>query len=243
MATFYETGDSRNIAQFQNLLLSCRGFGTGYRPAKTALQLESLETLLARARQTFDELTAKRAVYNSAVGIRQTAFAKLRPFCTRLVSAYASSDLPEKAVGDARAIQRKLQGYKLRKPAAPTDPNAPEPTEKAVSTSRQSFDLLCEHFDRMVAIARNDAGFRPNEPELQLAGLEQFLTDLKSACGGVAQAWIDLQNARMARNAAFYGPNGSLCNTALEVKKYVKSVYGANAPQYEQISGMAFTKK
>ncbi len=34
----------------------------------------------------------------------------------------------------------------------------------------------------------------------------------------------------------------SLVETAFDVKKYVKSVFGATSPQYKQISSLEFTK-
>jgi hypothetical protein len=35
----------------------------------------------------------------------------------------------------------------------------------------------------------------------------------------------------------------SMVDTALSVKQYVKSLFGATSPQYKQVSGLKFTKK
>jgi hypothetical protein len=37
-----------------------------------------------------------------------------------------------------------------------------------------------------------------------------------------------------------YNPLSGLVKTALDVKKYVKSVFGASSPQDKQISGLKF---
>jgi len=42
------------------------------------------------------------------------------------------------------------------------------------------------------------------------------------------------------RNQIFYNLLSGLVQTAKEVKQYIKSIYGANSPQYRQVSGLEF---
>ena len=42
------------------------------------------------------------------------------------------------------------------------------------------------------------------------------------------------------RNQTLYNPLTGLVQTSKEVKQYVKSVFGANSPQYKQVSGLEF---
>ena len=42
MPTYYETGHAKNIANFQDLIAFCTGYGATYNPTKTALKLPQL---------------------------------------------------------------------------------------------------------------------------------------------------------------------------------------------------------
>lgn len=51
-----------------------------------------------------------------------------------------------------------------------------------------------------------------------------------------------LSNSRITRDDAMYATDTGLVDLAALVKKYVKSLYGADSPQYKQISGLEFTR-
>lgn len=55
-----------------------------------------------------------------------------------------------------------------------------------------------------------------------------------------AAAAAPLSNARITRNAELYADDTGLVDRAGLVKKYVKSLYGADSPQFKQISGLEF---
>ena len=42
-------------------------------------------------------------------------------------------------------------------------------------------------------------------------------------------------------DSTLYNPLSGLVQTALDVKKYVKSVFGASSPQFKQVSGLEFS--
>ena len=49
-------------------------------------------------------------------------------------------------------------------------------------------------------------------------------------------------NSRITRNDKLYDSPLNLCKRGADVKKYVKSVFGAESPQFAQVSGLQFTK-
>ncbi len=51
---------------------------------------------------------------------------------------------------------------------------------------------------------------------------------------------VPLSNARIARNDVMYADDTGLVEVAAMVKKYVKAVFGADSPQFAQISGLEF---
>ena len=46
---------------------------------------------------------------------------------------------------------------------------------------------------------------------------------------------------RISRNNLLYKENTGLYDVALDVKNYIKSVFGATSPQYKQVSKIKFT--
>ena len=75
-----------------------------------------------------------------------------------------------------------------------------------------------------------------------MAGLNTTLTNFKTLNTAAINAATPYKNAMIARNTVLYQDNTGLVDTALEVKKYVKSVFGTLSPQYKEISKIEFKK-
>ena len=63
---------------------------------------------------------------------------------------------------------------------------------------------------------------------------------MKSTNTDLINAYTNWSNSRIQRDTILYNPLTGLVQTALEVKKYVKSVFGATSPQYKQVSSLVF---
>ena len=82
--------------------------------------------------------------------------------------------------------------------------------------------------------------YAPNEEELKVATLTTLYNDLKTNNDQVVAATVALSNNRIVRNEMFYRENTGLVAITVDIKAYVKSIYGASSPQYKQISKLAF---
>lgn len=49
---YYETGHAKNVANFEQLINYCIGYGTAFNPSKAAIKIPALQTLLANAKQS-----------------------------------------------------------------------------------------------------------------------------------------------------------------------------------------------
>jgi hypothetical protein len=67
-----------------------------------------------------------------------------------------------------------------------------------------------------------------------------MLADFRKNNEVVKTAQMLLSNARISRNKLFYDRETGLVKVASDVKKYVKSVFGATSPEYTQVSGVEF---
>jgi hypothetical protein len=111
------------------------------------------------------------------------------------------------------------------------------------STSQQSYDSLIEDLSNLINALSAEPLYIPNEADLKVTALQTLLTDLKAKNTAVINTYTTYSNARIDRNKILYTDNTGLVDLVLEVKKYVKSVFGASSPQYKQVSGIKFKKE
>ncbi len=245
-----ESGHAKNVANFERLISYCVGYGTNYNPSKSNLKLAALQTQLASCSANIDSVTSSNVNYNNAVNARTQAFQGLRKLCTRIVNSLDATDASPETVKNAKSINIKVQGRggaKLTKADAGKadlfDENNPVvETVKSISTSQQSYSNLTEHFSRMIAILSAEPTYLPNETPLQVTTLNTQLTTLKNVNTGVINAYTTLSNARLSRNESLYNPTNGLVQVAKEIKMYIKSLYGAQSPEFKQVSAINFTK-
>jgi hypothetical protein len=141
-------------------------------------------------------------------------------------------------IKDAKTINRKIQGKRAKEITAPTDPNTPAPN--TISASQQSYDQLIEHFAKLFALLKSEPSYAPNESDLRIPTLDALLTQLRADNTNVMNAYTAVSNARISRDVTLYQDNTGLVPTALDVKGYIKSVFGATSDQYKQVSKIAF---
>lgn len=244
MASTSETGHAKNVANFEDLISFCTGYGTAYNPSKTAIQLSALNTLYSNAQNALAGLTSNKTVFDNATNARQAAFEPLKKLATRIVNALDATEATDELVKDAKTINRKLQGKKAPRYKAGAVLARTNETEeiKQISTSQQSFDSLIENFAKLIELVSTEPSYTPNETELQISTLQTNLGNLKATNTAVVNSYTNYSNARITRDSILYATNSGLVDIALEVKKYVKSVFGATSPQYKQVSKLEFKR-
>ena len=240
MASTSEVGHAKNVANFQDLIEFVIGYGETYNPSKNSLKLPQLIALRETAQTKLNDVIAKNTIYSNKVNERMVAFGNLKSFSTRLVNALQTTDATNETINNAKTFNRKMQGKKASTTQASTDPNAPAPA--TISTSQQSYDQLIQHLTGLKSVLETEPSYTPNEIELQIATIDSKIADLSAKNTAVATAYTNISNSRISRNETLYTNENGIYETASEVKKYIKSVFGASSPQYNQISGIKFNK-
>jgi hypothetical protein len=238
------TGHQRNVANFEELIASCVGFGAAFNPSNASLKIAQLQTLQTTGKNVLQTVKTTKTAYDNACNAREIAMAPLKKLCTRIVNALEATTATKQTVNDVRTINRKIQGQTLKKQTtAAGDVSASEPKQKTVSTTQQSFDSMVDNFQMLLVAISSEPVYAPNEAELKVTALNALLTNIKTLNTASINAGIQYRNAIAARDASLYQPTTGLVDEALEVKKYVKSVFGSSSPQFKQISGLAFKKQ
>ena len=241
MASTSETGHAKNVANFQELIAFVTGYGATYNPNKNALKLPQLNALYTASQASIADVVTKNTAYNNKVNERVLAFKDLKSLSTRLINALQTTDATPEKIADAKTFNKKMQGVRAKAAETPNDQNAPAPN--TISTSQQSYDQQIQHLAGIISVLETEPSYAPNEVDLQIATLTAKQADLTAKNSAVATAYTNVSNSRIARDTTIYGADTGLFDIATEVKKYVKSVFGATSPQFAQIKGIEFTKK
>jgi len=234
-----ETGHAKNVANFEDIISFCTGYGATYNPSQNRIKLAPLNSLHTNAQSALNNVNIALAPWIISVNERQLAYEPLSKLTTRLINALDASGETAKIVADARTIGRKITG--VRKSKKIDSPNPED--KKSISASQQSYDNRLENFSKLKVLLEQVSIYDPNETELKIATLEILITDLKTKNTAVVSTTTPLSNARIDRDKILYNKNTGLIDVALEVKKYVKSVFGASSPEYKQISSIRFTRQ
>ncbi len=233
-----ETGHAKNVANFEDLISFCTGYGTKYDPSQNQIELTSLNTIHTNAQNTLIDVNTALAPWTIAINERQLAYEPVSKLTTRLINALDAAGETDKVVADARTIGRKITGVRKSKKIENPDPE----DKKNISASQQSYDNRLENFSKLKVLLAQVQLYDPNETELKISTLETLIADLKAKNTAVVSTTTPLSNARIERNKILYNKNTGLVDVAFEAKKYVKSVFGATSPEYKQISSIRFTR-
>jgi len=248
MASTSETGHAKNVANFEDLISFCTGYGVQYNPSKATIKILALNTKLTTSQGALSALKTTETTFNNSTNTREIAFEPFRKLCTRAVNALEATDASTQTVDDAKTINRKIQGKRAGKivppppPPPPADPTAKMIADIHISVSQQSFDNQIDHFDELIKLLTAEPLYVPNETDLKITALNTTLANLKTVNTAVINATTPYSNALIARDTTLYADNTGLVDIAKEVKKYVKSVFGARSPQFKQVSKLPFKK-
>ncbi len=243
MKSTNETGHVKNVAHFEDLISFCTAYGPSYNPSKATITIAGLTHLLEDAQVKIVKVTTAKNDFDLVTGARQTKFASLKPLATRIINALSATDALDTVVKDAKTINRKIQGGRASsKIVKSTEQNPEAKPTTTISVAQQSYDRLLDNMRQLIDLVSAETNYIPNEEDLKVGNLIIYYSELKMANTTVITKYTVYSNARIERNAILYTAANSLVETAFDVKKYVKSVFGATSPQYKQISSLEFTK-
>lgn len=245
MSSNIETGHAKNVANFGKLVSFCTGYGAGYNPTKPVLLLTALTIMQSDSQGSINAVNAALPAYNNAVAARESAFKPFSKLITRVMNALKAADTTPETDEKAVTLVRKLQGRRASAKLTDEEKQAlaeqgKEQTE--ISASQLSFDNRIDNFDKLLNLLGSIPAYNPNEEDLKVSSLTALLENLKAKNQAVVDATTPLSNARIARNEILYKEITGLVDVALDVKSYVKSVFGAKSPQFRQISGLEFKR-
>ena len=239
MPSTSEVGHAKNVANLQKLTEQVTVY-TLYNPPVDNIKVANLQTLYTTASTKLNEVEEKRNSNKNAITLRQSAFENLKSTCTKIINHLEILGLPQGTIDQAKSLNRLIQGGQ-KKSTTPPEEEKKEP--KTVSTSRQSYTQKAVNFGILLQLLSTIPTYNPNEGDLKLTNLETYKNSLVSSTQAVDQTEAELNNKLIERDNILYADGTGLYSIVQNVKKYVKSLYGATSPEYANVSSIEFTTR
>ncbi|QTD38011.1 hypothetical protein JL193_01515 [Polaribacter batillariae] len=237
MSKQYETGNAKNVANLQKLIEQVTVY-TAYNPPVDNLKIVNLNTLYTNSLNAITEVEEKRNANKNAIHTRQQAYLNLKSTSTRIINQLEILGLSEGVLAQAKSLNNLIQGSKKKKKEVDKETGE---EKKTASTSRQSYTQLADNFSKILQLLATIPTYNPNLEELKLVNLTAYHTTLVESTKNVDITEAELNTKLIERNKILYENGTGLYAIAQNVKKYVKSIYGATSPEYSNISKIKFT--
>ena len=243
MTSISEVGHAKNVANLQKLTEQVTVY-TLYNPPIESLTVPNLQTLYTTSSTKLNEVEEKRNANKNAIALRQSAFENLKPTSTKIINHLDILGLLQGTLDQAKSLNRLIQGGQKKTIILPENPDNGQPsTTNPISTSRQSYTQQAENFGILLQLLSTIPTYNPNEDDLKLANLNTYKDSLVSSTQSVEQTEAELNLKLIERDQLLYADGTGLYSIAQNVKKYVKSIYGATSPEYTNVSNIEFTNR
>ncbi|MCY0967924.1 hypothetical protein [Chryseobacterium wangxinyae] len=239
MSSHSEVGHAKNVANLQKITQQVNTYSL-YNPPVENISLASLQTLYNNANAKLNEVADKRQANKNAIVARQSAFENLKSTCTSIMNLLEILGLPQGTLDQARSLNRAMQGSSKK---TTTPPEEGKEAPRTVSTSRQSYTQQTENFGLLVQLLGTIPNYAPNEADLKLNNLNTYHSSLLNTTLVIDQTESELNTRMIERDKMLYAEGTGLYTIAQNVKKYVKSLYGATSPEYTNVSAIKFSEK
>ncbi len=124
-----ESGNTKNVANFETLIIDCQGFGTAYNPSNSAITITALQTIYTNANNALTDIDTKHNNLNHVINTREVLFVGLKPLATQIMAALAAAGANAQTMLNAKTINRKIQGSRAtKKTTTNTATSTPTPT-------------------------------------------------------------------------------------------------------------------
>jgi hypothetical protein len=211
-----------------------------YNPSNPALAVAALEAQYAAGLAAVEDIPTHLHPHKININERQEIFAEAVARTRRARGILKSSGATAKEVEDAMTLIRKVLGQRL-KPAVEDNPDTPENEASASHSAAQlSYDSQTQNVRSLGEFLGNVTAYSPNEAPLKSSAFGTIADQMQASSDAVSTSRAPLSNARRVRDELLYTNENSIYVTARAAKEYYKGLYGANSPQFKQISALEF---
>lgn len=230
----------KNVEAFSRLVGFCTGYGGKYNPGQPNLQVSVLLTNISAAQEALERVVIAKSLLDKAVNKRKVEFNALAKLATGVLLTLQASGAKQESIEDARQYVRHIAGYSKGRKALPAEQT--EEAKPRKTSLVMAFASKAEWFSKLVKAVEAEPMYKTNiamYEKTALAVKVQYMMKLNKEVLETRIAWA---NARVERNKILYSNADSIYQTAVNVKKIVRSLFGMNSEEYKQLIPLTIGK-
>lgn len=240
MSSKYETGHSKNMANFHTLITYLES-QPDYAPDADELKLAALTAFKTEVETASDHLVEVARAMQQIINDRQALFADARDTANRIMNYLESNITDKEAIKDVRTFHNEMKSKPLSRTEIIKDDGTT--SEKTYSSNRLSYDSIAEHFHNIVERLKTVPGYAPSDNKIKLATLMTQSEGLLKINKDIASHFVIVTNARDLRNSLMYTDDTGLVDKANRIKKYLKYKFGNKSDQYHFAHNLKYSDK
>lgn len=238
-----ETGHTKNVANFETVIIILTALGSVYNPVQALILLSALQTKLTQAKAALAAHETAKAGTTVKVDEVEAGFAGLYKYVVNIKRT------AEVSVNDA-AFTRDLQSLvnkfasSGRATGIPDDPATPEDESRtARSTSERSRDKQLAHLAAIIALLDTKKElYASNDAEYTIEAIEAKHAELTALNNALTSAKSIEAIAQDARDKILYHPETGILKLVRLIKTELARKPGKDSPAYQQINALIFRK-
>jgi len=239
-----ETGHAKNVANLGVMNSSIAVLDTKYDPSNPLIAADALVAKKLTCEAAMKAVNSGSVIYKKAVISRNDAYNGMSKLSTRVCNSFGSCGATEAAQKSMVSLKDKVEGKRIKPLPTPPVPKAGDPIPdplKTNSVSQMSFDSRKSNLEKQIAFVAAEPLYKPKEADLTVVALNLYVNSLEPLNVGVNDSLKQLQKDVQSRNVELYAPITGLVSLSKTVKKYAKSIDGANNPASKVIVNIKFT--
>lgn len=237
------TGHTKNVANFETVIIILNNLGAVYNPSQPLIQLAALQTKLAEAEDAIAAVDNAEAAKKIAVNERAAEFGGLDKLAVN-VKRTAEVEINDAAfTKELAAVIRKLRG--TRAGDAPVDDPATPDVDESLATrvvASRGYDNLTAYFADLIALLKTQPAYSPPDAEMQTPALEAKITALEAKNNAAKTANANLGSAIDRRDHILYNDDTGVLKLVKLIKTQLARKPGTDSAAYGQITALEFRK-
>lgn len=245
MKSSQESGVLNFIAGFVELVTNVLALATSFNPKLERIKTPNLQASLTQMNTLQAEAVALDGQFRNAIASRKAIYAPIPKLVTRVTNAFLLTDADPNLKANFKAVAAKFRSSS--KPATAsataskakaTDGAATSELPKKRSTAQTGYDSIPGHLNRMISYIETVHSYDPAEVDITLSALKDLSARCTQSNLVVMEVASKYNMARDRRDDFLYNKSTGLNVVAQEVKKYVKSAYGADSDIFKRINAI-----
>ena len=225
------------INNFSGLIDVVKKFGAAYNPSNPNLTLANLEKFQTEGRLSIKRVSDAETVYLNATTRRLNLFKDQNQTLSRILAMLQSQGVDKNIYQDLYQVVKQIKGYSKKQsvPAKTGELKPDKHTGAYITLEKRAEDFL-----QVIEFLEMIPDYKPNNSELEIAGLKAYQVEMEQINEEVAEFENTLTNERHKRDLLFYNEENGIILLGRQVKANIRGTFGRTSSEHLQVIPFKF---